>query len=194
MTITETYMTESDKKRRGYIYCIRSFCSENIYIGSTFQPLHKRLYEHRMTYKRCRENKTRYVSSFDILCYEDHYIELLQELESVSRYELNRIEGEYIRKNKCVNKIIQGRTDEEYRRDNKEILNTKQREKYALDRDAINEKKKLYYNEKGKELKKNYYLQKKELITARTTEKVECVCGKSISRGNLAIHKKRCKV
>ena len=43
--------TETDKRYlNGKIYTIRSFQTDKFYIGSTIQPLHKRLHEHRRKY------------------------------------------------------------------------------------------------------------------------------------------------
>jgi hypothetical protein len=45
---------------------------------------------------------------------------------------LHRREGELIRSNNCVNKFIAGRTKQEYRDENRDILNEKQRIKRNL--------------------------------------------------------------
>ena len=61
----------------GKIYSIRSHQCEDIYIGSTTQSLAKRLGDHRSGFKRYQNGKGHYVTSYDILKYNDHYIELI---------------------------------------------------------------------------------------------------------------------
>lgn len=108
----------------GRVYAIRSHQTTDMYIGSTTQPLCKRMSDHRRAYK-CYLNKTmKYTTSVELLKYEDAYIELLNESEFESPDDLRKKEGEYQRKLDCVNKCIAGRTRPEYISDNKEqILN-----------------------------------------------------------------------
>jgi len=85
----------------GKIYCIRSHQTEKIYIGSTTQPLADRFSDHNCKFKKGKEN-----SSKEILQFPDSYIELIELVPCSSREELNKKEGEHIRLNNCVNKII----------------------------------------------------------------------------------------
>jgi hypothetical protein len=85
----------------GKIYVIRSYKTDDIYIGSTIQPLHKRFYQHMERYRvgdiAC--------SSSQIIQNGDAYIELIEKYPSCSKSELIKKERDYIRKNKdiCVN-------------------------------------------------------------------------------------------
>ena len=103
---------------KAYIYTIRSYQTDLIYIGSTTQSISRRMTGHRRDYKLWLDKKKNYITSCEILKYEDCYIELLQEVEVESKLELYRIEGENIRKHNCVNKCIAGRTDREWKQDN----------------------------------------------------------------------------
>jgi len=105
---------------QGKIYVIKSSQTEDIYIGSTKMTLDKRFDVHKSDYKRYLEGKTHYVTSFEILHYEDAYIELLENYPCETKEELNKKEGEYQRKLECVNKNIAGRTYEEYCEENKD--------------------------------------------------------------------------
>ena len=67
-------------------------------------------------------------SSKIILQYPDVYIELIELFPCNSKEELNKKEGEHIRTNNCVNKLIAGRTDFEYRKENKEQIKHKMKE------------------------------------------------------------------
>ena len=91
---------------KGYIYSIRSHQTPNIYIGSTIQILCKRMSQHKREYK----NQQKYCSSFEIIQYEDAYIELIEIVEFNEKTELFAREGHYIRTMECINKLIMGRT------------------------------------------------------------------------------------
>jgi hypothetical protein len=94
--------------KNGKIYCIRSFQTEKVYVGSTCEKLSKRMAHHRNAYKRYLNGKCNKVTSYDILKYDDAYIELIEYCPCDSREELCKKEGEHIRKNECVNKRCEG--------------------------------------------------------------------------------------
>ena len=121
-------MTETNEKRQtGYIYSIRSYQTELIYIGSTFGTLRQRLYKHKHNFKQFNLQKYHYTTSYEIVKYDDAYVELVETYENVNKMELRKFEGEHIRQNKCVNKRIEGQTRKEYREINKD----KQKEQHA---------------------------------------------------------------
>ena len=60
----------------GRVYSIRSHQTIDIYIGSTTQTLSQRLTDHKRYYTN---GHTNYITSLEILKYEDAYIELLFE-------------------------------------------------------------------------------------------------------------------
>lgn len=157
---------------KGKIYCIRSFQTDMVYVGSTIQSLSMRMAGHRRCYKKYLNGKYNYVSSFEILQYGDAYIELIKLYPCSSNSELVREEGQFIRVMNCVNKKISGRTKKEYRQENKEHL-------------AIYNKK---YNEKNKEhiaVKKKETYQKNKAIL---TEKFKCECGGKYSYATKSRH------
>lgn len=136
--------------QNGKIYCIRSHQTEDVYIGSTVQQLLcMRFGDHRKHFKKWKNDMYTYTSSYEIIKYEDAYIELLEEYPCNSREELYKKEGEYIRKMRCVNKQIAGRSKKDYATDNKEYLDKKAKE--YRNRPEI--KKKI--DEKAKEYRDN---------------------------------------
>ncbi len=146
----------------GKIYSIRSHQTEQIYIGSTTQPLSKRLYEHRQKYRRYKNTgKGGYITSFEILQHEDHYIELVEDCPCDTRQQLVRREGQVIREYNCVNKLIAGRTKKQYREDNKDKI-----KQYCEDnKDKIKQYKKQHYQknkEKYLETGRQHYQKNKE--------------------------------
>lgn len=96
--------------KNGKIYGIYSYQTDKVYIGSTCSRLCKRLYQHRADYNRFNNGKYRFVSSFDILQYDDHYIELVEEFPCENSMQLRKREGEIIRSTEnCINKYVAGR-------------------------------------------------------------------------------------
>ena len=145
--------------QQGKIYTIRSHQSNDFYIGSTTQPLYKRLYEHKREYKRHQNGKCHYVTSFELVKYDDCYIELLEECKCENRQQLHKREGELIRENACVNKYIPGRTRAEYLQDNKEKIKEKGKEYKEANKQRIKEQSKKYNEaniQKIKEQQKKY--------------------------------------
>ena len=146
--------------KNGKIYCLRSYQTDDIYVGSTCTTLCKRIHNHRADYKLFMNDKRRYMTSFDIMKYNDVYIELLEEYPCENKSQLHRKEGEYIRKIDCLNKKIAGRTFKEYYQDNKEEILEKHKQHYQDNRDERLEKNKQYYKDNRDErLEKNrqYY-------------------------------------
>ena len=155
--------------KNGKIYTIRSDSTDKYYIGSTTQPLSKRLSKHKEHYKIYLNGKYHNITSFEIVKYDDCYIELLEAYPCKSKDELTKREGELIRlhKNDIVNKRIEQRTYKQYRQDNKEKI-AEQKKQYRQDnKEEIAEHKKQYYLnniEKIAEHKKQYYLNNIEKI------------------------------
>ena len=91
----------SDKYKNGKIYTIRCKNDDSfIYVGSTIQPLFKRWFEH-----KSKANNKKY-ETYNKLLYqkiretniEDWYIELYEEFACENKEQLNKREGEVIRK------------------------------------------------------------------------------------------------
>jgi len=77
---------------------------------------------HRTNYKLWCKDNTHYVSSYEILKYDDAYIELLEEFPCENVQQLHKKEGECIRLHRdvCVNIQIAGRSKKEYAEEHKE--------------------------------------------------------------------------
>jgi hypothetical protein len=145
------------------VYLLRSHNTDKVYVGTTTRKLSDRFSEHKHRTKHYN------CSSKEIFEYGDCYIELYKKYPCNDKEELRQIEGEVIRELDCVNKIIAGRTDEQYKEDNRVELRTKQK----------------IYTEKNRE-----EINKKQREDPRRSEKIECECGLFISRRNIANHKK----
>ena len=89
----------------GKIYAIRSANTDQVYIGSTVQPLYKRFHVHKWDYNRYKETGKKGTRSFLIFKEGDAYIELVENYPCSDRNELNRREGQIIRKYKNINRL-----------------------------------------------------------------------------------------
>jgi len=203
-----------ERYKRGKIYTIRCRYDNNlIYVGSTIQPLSKRIGLHR-TSKNC--SLFQYVDGD----WDNWYIELYEEYPCNNKYCLEKREGEVIRLIGNINKCIAGRTDKEYYNDNKEKLLEYQKEYNEENKEKINEQKKIYYeNNKDKiqkyneenrekiaeqrkkhyennrdkllEIKREYYEDNKDKIEEKKAEKIECdKCKSIVRRCYISKHKK----
>ena len=137
------------------IYVLRSHQTEKIYIGSTCNELRKRLHSHKTQYRRFNNKKYNiYYTSYEILKFDDCYIELYEKYPCTDRNELNKREGEIIRSLDCVNKVIAGRTRKQYNIDNKEYLK-KYHQIYREKNKEIIKKRQKEHDQKRDRIKRN---------------------------------------
>lgn len=121
--------------KKSKIYKIVCKSTNNIYIGSTTKTLNQRLIQHKSDYKTGRNRNSKLVlmnDNFEIILVEDYPCN--------SKKELEIREGFYIRNLDCVNDRIAGRTDKEWRVDNKDTMKEYNKEW----RDNNKDKLKLY--------------------------------------------------
>ena len=172
----------------GKIYSIRSHQCDKYYIGSTCLDLYKRLYFHRSNYKRYLKNEHHYMSSSEILKYDDHYIELIEDFPCKSKRELEKREGQLQRqyKNDIVNHYYAHNTFEqkkeyhkeynkEYYECNKEQIVEQVKKYYESNKEQILEKQKQYSEankEKITEQKKQYHESNKEKILEQKNQEM----------------------
>ena len=137
--------------KNGKIYTIRSHQTDKFYIGSTTQPLSKRLSCHKGKYKNYLDGKTNYTTSFEIIEYGDAYIELLEECPCDNKMMLHKKEGGCIRNEpNCVNKVITGRTQREYKIDNADKIKQYLVKYVEQNADKIKAQQKQYRENKKK--------------------------------------------
>jgi hypothetical protein len=152
------------------------------YYGSTKETIQRRLQGHQNSYKRYVDDKTNYTSSFEIIKNDNYTIELIEQCDDENRYE---IESHYIRNFECVNKVIPGRTKEEYKK-----------EYYQNNKEEISEQCKEYREnnkEKLSEYHKEKYEKSKEHIKEKRKVKYTCECGSVSTIANKARHEKSIK-
>jgi hypothetical protein len=149
--------------QKAKIYRIISPSKNLIYYGSTTQTLSQRLTDH---LKKKKYNKGGQYTSYLVLDCEDYKIELVENYPCNNKEQLFKKEGEYIKANECVNKYVAGRTDKEWREDNREYLLNYDRERSKKrDKQKEKERKDTYRKnnpERVKESQKKWGEQNKE--------------------------------
>ncbi len=120
---------------------------------------------------------------------------LIREYPNITNKKLLvRKERKYIdRLNATLNKVIPGRTDNEYYNDNREVIIENHKNYYIKNAERIKNYQKDYNQQNFEYVKgrrKEYHKLYREANRQRICEKIECDCGCFISRANLAIHKK----
>ena len=183
---------------KGKIYKIEPIVDHEpneIYIGSTTKEyLSQRMATHKGDYTRWKNNKRGKVMVFDLF---DKYefcnceIILLENYIASSKDDLLSREKYYIQSIGCLNKYIPGRTLEEYKTENKDALNEKERQR-NLTAERVAYQKERYEKNKEKKLEqaRKRYQENKEQILARQKEKNISICGCTITKNEMSPHMK----
>jgi hypothetical protein len=158
-------MTElTNKYANSKIYKI--ICGNLTYYGSTYQPLSKRIAQHRSGYNQWLNGKGSNITSYKLFQIDDDKpcIYLVENLSCKNKEELNARERFHIENNDCVNKVIPGRTVNEYHTQyyDKNCNNIKEKKKQYREQNhvKIKERMKQYYEQnidKAKEIATHYY-------------------------------------
>jgi hypothetical protein len=105
----------SEKYKNGKIYTIRYKNDDShIYVGSTTQQLFKRWHQHKQNLNKDICNNILLYQKMRETNIEDWYIELYEDCSCENKEQLNGREGEIIREIGTLNKVIAGRTKQEY--------------------------------------------------------------------------------
>lgn len=146
-----------NKYNNSKIYKIVCNETNNIYYGSTIQPLYKRINDHKKSYRRFLNNKFHYLTSFEIIKNNNFNIILVENINCNSKEELERAERNYIENNICINKYIPLRTSKEWASDNIEKVKESQKKSYERNFEKNSKKKKEQYKNQSDEdrLKRN---------------------------------------
>lgn len=145
---------ENNKFKNSKIYAIKSFKTDQLYIGSTIDKLCKRFSNHKQNKKSGRG-----CSANQMLDYDDAYIELIENYPCNTYDELLAREKHHIRENKdkCVNLIF----------NNKPVTKTPITGEVVIDETKKTADRKAY----DKEYNKKYYENKKKEVKEITCNK-----------------------
>ena len=161
---------------KGQIYKIWDNTFTKCYVGSSVQPLSKRMQKHRSDYKKYLDNRCHYVSVFDLFDefgLDNCKIEWVEDVVCNSKKELQAREGIHIRNSDCVNKQIAGRSKKERYEDKREEYLEKFKDYYINNKEDIFERMKNYREEHKEELSdkhKMYYEKHKEQLNNKQRE------------------------
>eukprot|EP00732_Lithocolla_globosa_P001596 Lithocolla_globosa_v1_NODE_817_length_3237_cov_73.340981.p1 type:complete len:998 gc:universal NODE_817_length_3237_cov_73.340981:3077-84(-) len=162
--------------QKAKIYKIESYSNpELVYYGSTCRTLAHRMGDHRCDFVH---KKTKSSSSTEVFECGDAHIVLVENYPCNSKEELNAREAWYIKNNECVNKVVPGRTVQEYRIEEREKIANAQR-KYHLEN-----------KEKLNGYSKQYRLSNKDTLKEKKKARVTCGCGSETAKNDLAKHKR----
>ena len=180
---------EGNKYQHGKIYKIVDVGYKKCYIGSTCESLSQRMARHRQKYKsylKGRAENTRSFFLFDEFGVDNCKIELIENFCCNSKMELLKQEGQHIRNNERVNKLIAGRSNAEYRKiyenENREQIRLKNQEWYKKNKEYRRNYRKEYNANNRNKAHEHYESKKTQLL-----EKKICECGKTYTYQ----HKKR---
>ena len=171
------YIKLREKLNNAKIYQIKDNSNNKVYIGSTCDSLNHRLSLHKSHYKRFLKGLCNNIKSFEIIKNNDFKIELLEKCQITTKEELLERERYYIQNNECLNKYIPGRTDKQYKIDNKEKIIIKNKQYY------IDNKEKFKQNDK----------EYREANKDKLNEKFDCECGGKYIYSHKANHIKTAK-
>jgi len=160
---------------KGLVYKITNSDESIVYIGSTTESITRRFNRHRYGYEQWISGKADRCHSMIYHSFRDHGIDnfsihLISEHEIETSRQLCEFEQLVIDRTSCVNKTAAYRTKEQHR----EMV----QQRYQRDKGQILEKT------------RQYSIVNKEKIKARMSERIACGCGITLSRGNLAPHRR----
>jgi len=170
------------------------------YVGSTIKTLEVRFYDHKYN-KNCSLYK--YVNGD----WDNWSIELYENYPCKNEYHLNRREGEVQREIATINERVAGRTDKEWREDNREKILEQKKQYYQDNREKKLEKAKQYHQnnrderlEKAKQYRQDNSEKMREYERNRPNknerneqqkEKTTCEhCGSIVRKHCISRHKK----
>ena len=186
---------EKNKKeyKNGRIYCIRNNTNDDVYVGSTTQPLILRFQKHKCDAKNPKKNNFKFYQQKNEIGIEQFYIELVEEYACENIEQLRRREGEWIRKMATLNTKVAGRTNIEYRQETKDDKKEYDKLYSEANKYKKREQAKTRYENKKEEIKQQtneYYHKNKDKISEHNKQMIECPCGIKLTQANKARHLK----
>ena len=143
----------------GKVYCIRNIIDDDIYVGSTTQPLSKRMSKHRIDMKGYKKDRMLY-TKMNELGADKFYIELIEECPCDTLEQLRKREGHFIREMGTLNYLIAGRTKKDWTIENIEHVKENAKKYYEENKERILSRNRQWdkeHSEKVKEYKRKWY-------------------------------------
>ena len=179
---------------KGKIYKIYNNINDDIYVGSTVERLCVRMAKHRATAKLYKyKSKNKLHPAINEYGVDNFYIELIENYPCNNTEELRAKEGEWIRQIGTLNYIINGRTNEQYRNEHKEVISEKAkqyRQDHLQEVRAYEKSKNDANREKVRDQARNKYQKHQENILQQIKERCVCECGIDVNKHHIARHRK----
>ena len=173
------------------IYKIINTQDDEVYIGSTTQPLNARFRGHKCRWK---EGITYRLYQHMSKCGVDEFsIELVEEYPCANKQELRSREGEWIKSLGTLNDKQAGRSTQEYREDNAERIKEWHKRWTQEHKEHVYQRKKQWVEENKEATQaymKEYHERNKDRIDQRLTATLTCECGCKVAARNIAKHKR----
>ena len=128
--------------KNGKIYKVLNSITDDVYVGSTTQPLSKRMAKHRIDMKTYKKDRLLY-TKMNELSADKFYIELIEQCPCDNKEQLRAREGHFIRQLGTLNALIAGRSKKEWTVENSEHVKRHQHEYYQNNKDKIYKKKRM---------------------------------------------------
>ena len=162
------------------VYKILNHIDDDVYVGSTCQPLSKRMAQHRQDAVRSLYSKRIVYEKMTRMGFDHFYIELVEECPCDNKEQLRKKEGQYIRDIATLNNNVAGRSKSEYKHDNKDRISVQNKEyakahrehKTTLQKERREENIELY-----KQSNKSDYEKHREQRLSYMKTKHDCECG-----------------
>ena len=140
--------------KNGKIYQLLNKVNDEVYVGSTIQPLSKRMNEHRSTCNNSyKKVNVKLYQSMREIGQDNFYIELIETYPCNSKEELKAKEGYYIREKATLHMIIAGRNSKGWVEDNKEHRQTYIKEYNISNKERLDQYRKHYRKENQEHMK-----------------------------------------
>lgn len=182
------------KYSNGKIYKLVNDVNDEIYVGSTCNSLSKRIAKHRYFAKTKPSQVHR---CMNVIGWDNVKIILIEEYPCDNRMQLERRERYWIDELKpSLNKALPGRTYEEWKEENKEMLQQYMKEYNLQHKDTKREYDKKYREdnaEKRKQQEKEFYEKNKDKINEERKKKMKCDCGCEVRKDGMKEHLKTTK-
>ena len=139
--------------KKGKIYCIRNTIDDDIYVGSTTQPLSKRMAWHRQSMNSKSKNHYKLYTKMRELGVTNFYIELIEDCPCDNLEQLRMREGHFMREISTLNHHVPGRSYAQWLLDNKEVLQERQKAYEKANKEHRLNKMRTYQLEHTDEIK-----------------------------------------
>jgi len=182
----------------GYIYklCCNDVTVTDIYIGSTKNHYRRKNVHKTSCNKLNGSHYNLYVYRFirENGGWDNWSFIILDTVQYNQKHELHLKEREYIETlGATLNRNIPTRTQRQWKQEHKEEISEYQKQYYEDNRVRIAERAKQYaqLNKQAKaEYLKQYNQNNRERISEQRSQKIECECGKKVSRRNIRQHQR----